>query len=359
LDARDDIGPNRADKRPIVYRAYREASEQFDFRNYPKGSWVLHMLRSLVGKDLYRQAIHTYLKRHALGNVESEDLREAFEEVSGRPLDKFFDQWVYHGGMPELNISYEWLPKEKLAHVTIEQAQTTDENVLLFELETKLRFVVDGKDVDEPINLDGRRHDFHVKLPAEPTVVRFDPEYTLLAKVTFDKSDKLLVAQLKNESDAIGRIFACEELAKRKTQASVKALKHALNNDAFFGVRGEAAAALRKIHTEEAVAALTASTDQSDARVRYRMAEELAKCYHDKASEKLLEIIDRDKNPAVVGAALRGLTHQQGKTASEACRKAMASQTWANEPVRAAFVIARDLNDPSLTKDLMRTIKER
>ena len=56
------------------------------------------MLRSQVGDELYRQAIHTYLERHALGDVETDDLREVFEELSGKPLDQFFDQWLYHGG---------------------------------------------------------------------------------------------------------------------------------------------------------------------------------------------------------------------------------------------------------------------
>ena len=49
LDARDDIGPYEKDLRPIVYRDYKVPREQFDFRAYPKGSWVLHMLRSQLG----------------------------------------------------------------------------------------------------------------------------------------------------------------------------------------------------------------------------------------------------------------------------------------------------------------------
>jgi aminopeptidase N len=359
LDARDDIFTQGKDLRPIVYREYKDPGEQFDFRNYPKGSWVLHMLRNKVGEDLYRQSIHTYLKRHALSDVETEDLREAFEEITGETLDKFFDQWVYHGGVPELKVTYRWLAEEKQAHVAVEQTQETSDKVLLFELETLLRFVVDGKAVDEKITIDGRRHDFYVPLSAEPTIVRFDPKYTILAKVTFEKPDKMLRAQLKNKDDGIGRVLACEELAEGKSKANVAALKEALNTDEFYAVRGEAAAALRKIHTPEAIAALVESNQQPDARVRYRIAEELAKCYHEDAHKRLTEVIEKEENPAVVGAALRGLVHYQGKAASAAARKALASETWANEPVRSAFIIIPDLNDSSLAEDLMRTIKDR
>ena len=38
--------------------------QQFDYRVYPKGAWVLHMLRSQLGPDLYRKSIQTYLERH-------------------------------------------------------------------------------------------------------------------------------------------------------------------------------------------------------------------------------------------------------------------------------------------------------
>jgi aminopeptidase N len=359
LDARDDVFIQPKDLRPIVYREYKDPGEQFDFRNYPKASWVLHMLRSQLGTDLYREAIQKYLKRHALSDVETEDLREAFEEVSGLPLDKFFDQWVYHGGLPSLKVTYRWLAKEKTAHVTVEQTHENSDDVLLFELQTDMRFIVDGKSIDKPIKIDGRRHDFYFQLPAEPQVVRFDPEYALLARVTFEKSDKLLRAQLKSEQDAMGRVLACDELAERKTKANVAALREALNNDSFFGVRNEAAAALRKIHTREAVSALVESTDQPDARVRYRVAEELAKCYHDDVAEQLTEIIDAEKNPAIVAAALRGLVHHQGKAASAAARKALESQSHSNEPVRSALIIIRDLNDASLAEDVMRTLKSR
>src|SRR5690606_21898110 len=140
------------------------------------------------GEEMYRKAIKTYIERHALGNVVTDDLRQVFEEVSGKPLDRFFDQWVFHAGMPELKISYKWLPEEKQALVTIEQVQETNDKIMLFEFDTVLRFIVDGKEYDEAITVDGKKHDFYVKLPAEPQVVRFDPEYTLLAKIDFDKS---------------------------------------------------------------------------------------------------------------------------------------------------------------------------
>jgi len=74
-DATGRILTHKDDKRPIVYRGYNNAMEQFGYRSYPKGSWVLHMLRSQLGPQHYRKCIKAYLEKYALSSVVSDDLR--------------------------------------------------------------------------------------------------------------------------------------------------------------------------------------------------------------------------------------------------------------------------------------------
>ena len=101
-----DVFGAAPDTKPVVYRDYTDPMIQFDYRAYPKGAWVLHMLRSQLGPDLFRQGIKTYLDRHRGGIVTTDDLQQALEDVSGLSFDQFFDQWVYHGGFPELKVDY-------------------------------------------------------------------------------------------------------------------------------------------------------------------------------------------------------------------------------------------------------------
>jgi len=357
-ESAEKILSHNGDKRPIVYRRYQTAQEQFDYRNYPKAGWVLHMLRSHVGEDLYRQAICTYLARHAYSSVETEDLRNVFEEISGQTLDKFFDQWLYHGGTPELRVTYKWLAKEKMALVTIEQTHKVDDDVLLFELPTKLRFVVDGKTIDEPITLSEKMQQYFVRLPGEPKIVRFDPEYTLLTRVDFELSDKMLKAQLK-ESDVIGRLQACKALAKRKTGGSVEALTAALQGDAFFGVREAAAAALQKIGSDEAIAALLANTQAEDARVRLAVIEEIGKCYKETVQQKLIETLEAEKNPQIVAAAIAGLAKYADEKSVAAVKTGLAKKSCHDEATEAAFEAIIDLNATGLAETLMETLKTR
>ena len=293
---RDATGVLRQDKdkKPIVYRGYENAMDQFDYRAYPKGSWVLHMLRSQLGEDLYRAAIKKYLETQALTSVVSDDLRQAIEEVSGKTFDRFFDQWVYHARHPDLKISYKWLPDVKLAKVIIEQTHQTNEDVLLFQFPTVLRFI--GEDTfDYPINVREKRHEYYVPLTSKPKIVRFDPEYTLLATISFDKPDELLYEQLTNEDDMIGRVLAAKALGKRKTKKAVDALMETLNNDKFFGVRIAASRALADIKNDESFEALSGSLEQDDARVRKQVVGDIGKWFKPEVFQLAKKIVETGK----------------------------------------------------------------
>src|ERR1035438_5471430 len=78
----------------------------------------------------------------------------------------------------------------------------------------------------------------------------------------------MLNAQLADQADVVGRLLAIEQLSGRRDKESLAKLRDTLNHDSFYGVRVEAAQALRSLHTDEALEALLASTQQSDARVR-------------------------------------------------------------------------------------------
>ena len=336
-DARDKIFASDGDARPIVYREYESPREQFDFRAYPKGSWVLHMLRSKIGEKLFRKAIRRYLKQHALTHVETEELRAALEDVSGETLDQFFDQWVYHGGVPKLKINCKWLPDEQLARISIKQTQETNDDVLLFAFTSKVKIVSGNEVIERNVEIRERDHEFYMKLPEKPEIVRFDPDFTLLADVDFEKSDGLLEAQLKSQDDVVGRLLACGALAERKTKDSVAALKAALQNDPFYGVRIEAATALEQIGTDDAFQALALSLEQPDARVRLHVVQKIGKIYRPEARDLLLEIAGQEANPAIAAAAIGGLDKYQGRDVSRALRQALAVRTLDNEQAIAAL----------------------
>jgi aminopeptidase N len=128
-----------------------------------------------------------------------------------------------------------------------------------------------------------KESEFYFPLESAPQIVRLDPDYTLLAKTTLNLPNDMLYAQLADREDVMGRLLAIEQLKDKKDQETVAKLKEALNNDPFYGVRNEAASALRSIHTDEALEALLASTDQPTRACACRSLAPLSGFYRDTA----------------------------------------------------------------------------
>lgn len=357
-DAQNRVLPQQNDKKAIVYREFKNPGEQFDYRAYPKGSWVLHMLRSQLGPDLYRSCIRHYLQKHALQSVVSDDLRQAIEDLSGRPFDRFFDQWVYHPGSPELEVQFTWQAKTKLAKISVKQQQKTDNGSLPFEFPVTLRFVVNDENIDKQVEINATEHEFYFPLDAKPTVVRFDPKLTVLAKVNFNKTDAMWLAQLERDDDMLGRLLAAKALGSRDTHESIKHLKETLNNDSFYGVRIQAAESLKKIGSDEAYDTLVASAKQSDARVRRTVVSGVSSFYKPETFAFVKGLLKSETNPEIRSIAIRELGKFNDKAAKKLIVGQLEEPSFRNAICSAAIRAVEAQRDPKLAAPLMRAIKK-
>ena len=338
------------DTTAMVNRKYNSPEEMFrkyGFMSYSKGSWVLHMLRSQLGPELFRKSVKTYLERHKHGNVVTEDLRSIIEETSGQSFDRFFDQYVFHAHHPELKISYAWDEKTKLAKLSVKQEQKVDANVLLFHVRLPVRFTVDGQALDRSLHITKAAEDFYLRLAKAPSIVRIDPDVTLLAKLSFTPTTALLHAQLADESDALGRLQAVELMAKRKNKTTRDKLKHALQNDSFYAVRIAASKALRGIGNDDAFAALIASTDQPNAKVRRQVISDIASQYKPEALAALKQSLAKEKNPAIRARIINGLTGHNDKEARKLINQALDSESFRHQLADAAVSALRKQDIPA------------
>ena len=347
---RKSLTGRSGDTTAMVNRKYNTPKEMFrkyGFLSYGKGSWVLHMLRSQLGPELFRKCVKTYLERHKHGNVVTEDLRSIIEEISGNSFDRFFDQYVFHAHHPELKISYARDEKTKLAKLSVKQEQKVDANVLLFHVRLPVRFTVDGQALDRSLHITKTAEDFYFRLAKAPSIVRIDPDVTLLAKLSFTPSTALLHAQLADDSDALGRLQAVELLAKRKDKTTREKLKHALQNDPFYGVRIAASRALRGISSDDAFSALIASTDQPNAKVRRQVISDIASQYKPEALAALKQSLAKEKNPAIRARIINGLTGHNDKEARKLINQALDSESFRHQLADAAVSALRKQDIPA------------
>jgi aminopeptidase N len=332
------------DTNAIVRRRIKSPDEMFDYLAYPKGSWVLRMLRAELGDDLYRQSIKTYIERYQYKNAVTENLNAVIEELSGRSFDRFFDQWVYHAHHPELTVAYSWDEKTKLAKVTIAQTQKLSEDVLLFDFPLSIRFK--GK-------FGTQNQSAHIRRQS----VRVDPELELLASINFTPPQHMLYAQLADKSDMLGRLRAVEQLSGRR-EALAK-LKDVLNNDPFYGVRIAASQSMRAIQTDEALEALLNSTKQADARVRKQVATDVGGFYREASYAGVLRLLDQEKNPEIQAVYIHALGAYHQSEVRGKLLDYLNSESYRNHLADAAIRAIRAQDDPSYIEPLLACLQNK
>ncbi len=349
--------PNQTNS--VVRRNYNTPEDQFGFLAYPKGSWLLHMLRSQLGEELYRRCIKTYLERHQFQNVVTEDLNRIIEELSGRSFDQFFDQWAYHAGQPELAVTYGWDEKAKLAKISIQQNQRLSEEVLLFNFPLTIRFKSKAGTVDRQINVKDKSGDFYFPLPEVPETVRVDPELAVLAIISFNPPGAMLTTQLADRQDMLGRLIAAEQLGAKKDRGSVAKLKETLNSDPFWGVRLAAAQALRAIQTDAAYEALLASTGQGDARVRRQVVTDITGFYRESSYTAATKIVADEKNPDIKALALISLGAYPKPEVREKLLACLNTTSYRNQMADSAINAMRAADDPGYIEPLRQALQQK
>jgi aminopeptidase N len=357
------LGEDAHYRRPVVYHVYHDGGfELFDGHLYNKGGWILHMLRYQLGDATFRRAIKAYLERYREKEVITADLERTLEEVTGRSMAQFFQQWIYSGGYPAFEVNYSWDNEQKLAKVKIKQTQKIDELTPCFVTPVDLAFTVpvsekaaDGQETQVVsrrvlVGDDGQiEQSFYFSLEREPLMVRFDPDGWLLKTLKFDRSTQMLQYQLQHDPDVLGRIEAAESLGDKDEVEAVAALGVALNHDPFWGVRSAAAASLGKLGTSMAQKFLLQALERLDptqfSRVRATVASALGKFQQPQREEmahqsaqalqKVLEAGDISYRVEFAAAEALGKTRTEGSV--DLLTKLIARPSWNNYVQRGIF----------------------
>ncbi len=316
-------------QRPIVCRDYVEPIDLFDRHLYEKGGLVLHMLRRELTDAAFFEGVQLYLKRHAFGIVETTDLMRAFEEVSGRSLERFFDHWVYRPGHPELSVKVSY--DDGLLSVALKQAQKHGDTAI-FALPIEIEVTQSDGTHTRHEKLMTEAHDvLTVALDKRPLHVGFDPEQRVVSKLTFEAPGDMLRHQLTEGSNALLRWTAADALSKKNDPSSVKALRDTLAREGeAWMVRVEAARALGKVRSDDALEALLGALGTSHPKVRRAVATALGAFKQLKSAQALQELLGKEASYLVTADAARALGRTRQPGALETLKSVVDQPSWAD-----------------------------
>ncbi len=305
----------------VLYR-YSYSFEPFSHKGslaYSKGACVLHMLRSQLGEEAFWSAIRKYTRQYREKQVETDQLRRVFEEVSGRNLEQFFQQWVYRPGLPHLNVRYRWLPADGMAELDIVQEQPISEDVPAFALPLEIAFHVDGETITDTIHMHDRKTTHRRRLSAAPSMVVIDPHLKVLKKLTVDKPRPLWLTQLHEGPTSTARITAAQHLASHDRPEVVDALSAVTRDGSLhWSIRGEAAKALGAMQSPRGMKALIdlLNNGVADHRTRTKVVDALGEYRHDDAIAAILPLAKDDPSYSVTATANSALGRMRATQAA-------------------------------------------
>jgi aminopeptidase N len=298
---------------------------------YPKGALVLRMLEHYLGRERFWAGIHTYLTRHAFGVATTDDLRQAFLAATGENLDRFFSEWIYQAGYPQLDVSadYDSTAHALTLHIKQTQADTLKPDSAglrytvpdVFHMPVMVRVGTAEGDVTQRVDLDARDQTVTIGgVKSAPTMVIFDDGDAVLKSLAFQEPTSWLATQLTRDPDLWNRQWVIEQLAGRHDDAGAgAALADAAQHADYYLTRREAAVALAGFPAATALPAL--------------------------------EVALQDTSSAVRGGALEALGRLGGPRAIALARNAFAGDS--SYDVRAAAVAALGEADSAHVDDII------
>jgi hypothetical protein len=188
LLAKNDAGQMVDEAGPIVLGTRLESSiEPKAWRaiTYGKGSWIIHMLRGLMGDERFFKMLAELRRKFEHREITTEAFRRFaagfLPPKSEDPnLEAFFDQWVYNTGIPSYKLSHSVKRAGAAWRVTgtVTQSGVGGDFTALVPVEMQL---ARGK-VVHWVRVGSEPAPFSVPLKAAPVKVLLDPHAAVLRK---------------------------------------------------------------------------------------------------------------------------------------------------------------------------------
>ena len=318
--------------KPLVRFNYNDKEDMFDAVSYNKGGAILHMLRNYLGDEAFYAGLNTYLTKYKYKTAEAHQLRLALEEVCGKDLNWFFNQWYFSSGHPKLDISYDYNKLRKTVTVNIIQTQANE-----FQFPFAIDIFEGSKRTRHHVFVEGRDTSFTFSFTEHPDLVQVNADGVLLCDIHENKVLSDYIHQLEYAENFTHKRESLLEVAKRQDdKKAFNAIANAMN-DSFYKIRILALENINLVnkHTKKRVIEKIMSIAMNDAKTLVQAAaiETLGKL----TDPELKPVFDKgleSKSYSVLGKSLVGMYYVD---------KALAIQKSKTLPLEVKKIVATPL----------------
>jgi aminopeptidase N len=225
---------SQSESKDLVRFKYADKEDVFDAVSYNKGGRILHMLRNYLGDSAFFKGLNSYLVANKFKSAEAHQLRLALEEVSGKDLNWFFNQWYFGNGHPKLTINYLYNDTAGKATVIINQTQTTGK---VFRLPIAVDVYTGKEKIRHQIWVNNKTDSFTFKYTKRPDLINVDADKILLCEKKDNKTLDNFVAQYKLAGNYLDRKEAIDFCAKSQSDPKALSLLTLALKDKFYKLR--------------------------------------------------------------------------------------------------------------------------
>lgn len=223
IDAEEYFNYVKIKDENLIRFDYADKDQMFDAITYQKGGLILHQLRKEVGDAAFFKSLNLYLKTHEFKTAEIHDLRLAFEEVTGRDLNWFFNQWFLANSNPQIKISKIYHPEEKTLKIMVDQIiDSTHQKI--YQLPFKIKIVNSNQEQVFSVLLNQVHQEFSYAMNAKPVYVKFDTDNQLLVEKQELKTEEDYALQYQYADDFIDKFESLSYFYKHQNSKFTKEL---------------------------------------------------------------------------------------------------------------------------------------
>ena len=325
--------PENADKN-LVRFYYSDKEDVFDQVSYPKGGRILNMLRYYVGDSAFFKALNLYLTTNKFKSAEAQQLRLAFEEVTGEDLNWYWNQWYYGSGHPKLKIDYIYDDAAGKVQVIVNQTQGTDK---VFRLPLAIDVYNGATKERHKVWVENKADTFTFSYKSRPDLVNVDGDKILLCEKVDNKTLDNFVHQYKYAGNYVDRREAVDFCAKHQDEAKAVDLLVMAAKDPYYRIRGYALGKVdfKRDNVKAAFEPVVAKLAENDpSKVVKAKAIDILGGFGNAAYMPLFIKATADSSYTVAGNALEALSDVDSAAALSLAKKMMKS------PVKGQLQVA-------------------
>ena len=194
---------------------------------YSKAMMIFHMLKLLVGDEIFYESLRRFYVDNAFTHASWDDIRIAFEEVSKKKLGWFFAQWLLRPGGPELSLEE---PKVSFMLTSLSTSAPAyrlrfviRQKPPLYRLKVPILIETEAGEVWSEILLKRETKEVKLELTDKPLSIEIDPKASLFRVLSVRETPVSIASLLGDKRSVL--VLPSEPASREKYLAVVRTIQ--------------------------------------------------------------------------------------------------------------------------------------